>query len=386
MPGSELIGKQEFEALKKIFDSKNICFYRYAAQDSRVAEFEKKFADYMGVNYAHAVSSGTAAIHSALASVGIGPGDEVITTAFTFIAPLEAIAALGAIPIPVDIDETYHLDPREVEKAITDKTKAVVSIPMWAAPKMDQLEEICEKNNLILIEDAAQALGGKYNGKKLGTFGKVGSFSFDWGKTISTGEGGMIITNDKETYDRAAEFSDHGHMHVPNIPRGRDPRRTPGLNYRMSELSAAIGLAQLEKIDSILKSAKMIKSKLKNKLEMIEGLKFREFTDESGAVGHMLIFKLKDINKAKYFDEYLSKNGLSASILPEAFDWHFAGAWSHLLSKYEQFSNVDLNKIFARSAKILKSSIGLSISLRMDNEKIERIVEVIKDATTSYPD
>ena len=116
---------------------------------------------------------------------------------------------------------------------------------------MDILTELCRKYNLILIEDAAQSLGASYKGKKLGTFGQLGTFSFDFGKTIHTGEGGMIITNDKKSYDKAAEFSDHGHMHVDNIPRGKDPRRSPGLNYRMSELTAAVGIAQLNKIDYI---------------------------------------------------------------------------------------------------------------------------------------
>ena len=168
MAGGELFGRDELESIKKLFDSKNVILYRYAAKNSMVQEFERKFADYMNVKYAHAVSSGTAAIHSALAGVGVGPGDEVITTAFTFIAPLETIAALGAIPVPIDIDETYHLDPIELEKSITEKTKAVVCVPMWSAPKMDEIIKVCDKYALTLVEDAAQTLGGRYKGKLLG--------------------------------------------------------------------------------------------------------------------------------------------------------------------------------------------------------------------------
>ena len=384
MPGFEIIGNEEFLQIKELFDSQNVCLYRYAKKDSKVSELEEQFATYMGVKYAHAVSSGTAAIHCALSSIGVEPGDEVITTSFTFIAPIEAIASLGAIPVPVDIDETYHLDPKEVEKAITDKTKAVVSIPMWAAPKMNELTNICNMNNLILVEDSAQCLGGKYNGKKLGTFGKVGSFSFDWGKTITTSEGGMVITNDKEIYDKAAEFSDHGHMHLNEFPRGKDPRRKPGLNYRMSELSGAMGVAQLKKIDFILDKAIQIKSKLKNKLKNVPNIKFREFTDEEGAIGHMLIFKLDSEEIAKYVDEFLSKNGLSTSILPEAFDWHFAGSWNHLLPQYSYFNDIDLNKKFKKSANLLKSSIGIFISLNLDDKKIDKFVSVIKEALVTY--
>ena len=231
MAGAELIGKEELEQIHRLFEQSNVNLYRYGQNNFLAKELEKKFASYMGVKYAHLLSSGTAAIHSALAACGITKGDEVITTAYTFVAPIEAIAALGAIPIPVNIDSTYHLDPLEIEKNITKQTKAIVSIPMWAAPQMDSIKKIAENNNLILIEDAAQALGAEFKGKKIGTFGDMGSFSFDAGKTLHTGEGGIVITDNKELYDKAAEFSDHGHMHLPNLPRGLDPRRIKGYSF-----------------------------------------------------------------------------------------------------------------------------------------------------------
>jgi len=135
MAGAELIGKEELSEIMELFSHEKVNLYRYGGGNYKTREFEKKFAEWMGVSYAHAVSSGTAAIHCALAGAGVGPGDEVITTAWTFIAPIEAISALGAVPVPVEIDETYHLDPLAVERAITEKTKAVVVVPMWAAPK-----------------------------------------------------------------------------------------------------------------------------------------------------------------------------------------------------------------------------------------------------------
>jgi len=147
MPGSELIGKEEIIEIKELFNKEKTTLYRYGPNNYKTRQFEEMFANYMGVKYAHAVSSGTAAIHSALASVGISPGDEVITTAWTFIAPIETIMALGAIPILANIDETYHLDPIEVKSLITNKTKAIVSVPMWSAPKMDELMKICEDND-----------------------------------------------------------------------------------------------------------------------------------------------------------------------------------------------------------------------------------------------
>ena len=200
MTGAELIGQEELKEIQELFDREKVILYRYGPKNYKTLMFEKAFAEYMGVKYAHAVSSGTAAIHSALAAIGVREGDEIITTAWTFVAPIEAIVSLGAVPILANIDETFHLAPTEVEKLITKKTKAVVSVPMWAAPKMDELVKICEDHNIILIEDAAQSLGASYNGRKLGTIGKLGTFSFDFGKTLHTGEGGMIVTDDKNFY------------------------------------------------------------------------------------------------------------------------------------------------------------------------------------------
>ncbi|NTV26916.1 MAG: DegT/DnrJ/EryC1/StrS family aminotransferase [Chlorobiaceae bacterium] len=378
MAGAELIGREELAEIQELFSREKTVLYRYAPGNYKAREFEEKFADYMGVKYAHAVSSGTAAIHCALAGAGVGPGDEVITTAWTFIAPVEATAALGAVPVPVEIDETYHLDPKEVEKAITPKTKAVVAIPMWAPPKMDEIKEICDRHNLILIEDAAQALGATYKGQKLGTIGKVGSFSFDAGKTLHVGEGGIVVTDDKDIYDRVAEFSDHGHMHVPGLPRGKDPRRAKGLNYRLSEVTAAIGIAQLGKIDYILSKAKENKYKIKDRISHLDNLLMRPFTDEAGAQGDTLIFKLRDRQTALQFEAHLMENGFGTKILPEAIDWHYASVWGHLLKAYDRYRDANLEELWPKTGELLQSSICLNIPVLMDDATIDRLVAAIE--------
>ena len=378
MAGAELIGKKELEEIQELFSNDKTNLYRYGPNNYKTRQFEEMFASYMGVKYAHAVSSGTAAIHSALASVGVSSGDEVITTAWTFVAPIETIVALGAIPVLANIDEAYHLDPIEVKKLITSKTKAVISVPMWAAPKMDELTKICKDNNIVLVEDAAQSLGASYKGKKLGTFGKVGSFSFDFGKTLHTGEGGMIITNDKDCYDRVAEFSDHGHMHIDGIPRGKDPKRKPGLNYRMSELTASIGIAQIRKIDYILSKAKENKYKIKNAISNIPNIKFRQFTDEEGAQGDTLIFSLDSADKALKFEKTLLDNGFDTKILPEAIDWHYGGVWQHILNRFSQYDNINLEKKYKRTGDLLRKSICLNIPVLMKNEQINRLIKTIK--------
>ncbi|NTU96825.1 MAG: DegT/DnrJ/EryC1/StrS family aminotransferase [Chlorobiaceae bacterium] len=377
MAGAELIGREELAEIQELFSREKVNLYRYGGGNYKTREFEEKFASWMGVKYAHAVSSGTAAIHCALAGAGIGPGDEVITTAWTFIAPVEAVSALGAVPVPVEIDETYHLDPSEIEKAVTSATKAVVAIPMWASPRMDEIAEICRKNGLILIEDAAQALGASYKGRKLGTIGSVGSFSFDAGKTLHTGEGGMIVTNDKDIYDRAAEFSDHGHMHLPGLPRGKDPRRAKGLNLRISEVTSAIGIAQLSKIDMILSKSKENKRKIKDGIGHLGNIVMRPFSDEAGSQGDTLIFRLRDRETALRFEAHLMEHGFGTKILPEALDWHYAGVWGHLLGEIDRYRNVDLESLWPKTGAMLRSSICLNIPVLIDERTIENLISAI---------
>ncbi|RDD30421.1 aminotransferase DegT [Prosthecochloris sp. ZM] len=378
MPGAELIGREELMEIQDLFGKERVNLYRYGPGNYKTREFEAMFAEVMGVKYAHAVSSGTAAIHCALAGAGIGPGDEVIITAWTFIAPVEAISALGAIPVPVEIDETFHLDPLAVERALSSKTKAVVAIPMWAPPQMDELSALCDRHGLVLIEDAAQALGASYRGRKLGTIGQVGSFSFDAGKTLHTGEGGMVITDDRDIYDRVAEFSDHGHMHLARLARGKDPRRAKGLNYRMSELTAAVGIAQLRKMECILERSKANKRRIKEGLADLAGLTFRSFTDEDGAQGDTLIFSLEKRELALRFEQELLARGFGTKILPEALDWHFAGVWGHLLQQYDRYRDCDLESLWPETGMKLRRSICLNIPVLMDDAAIDELVSAVR--------
>ena len=380
MAGAELIGKEELDEILELFSGDSVTLYRYGANNYKTRELEKKFAEYMGVKYAHAVSSGTAAIHCALAAAGVGSGDEVITTAWTFIAPIEAICALGATPVPVNLDSSFHLDPKLLESKITSNTKALVLVPMWASPDMEALVDICEKNSIMLIEDAAQSLGAEFRGKKLGTFGQLGSFSFDAGKTLHVGEGGMVVTDDKELYEKVAEFSDHGHMHIEGLPRGKDPRRMPGLNYRMSELTAAVGLAQLKKIDFILSETKKHKYTLKGMLKDLPGLEMRSFHDEDGAQGDTLIFSLESNALAIKLEQALMSAGFGTKILPEAIDWHFAGVWNHV---FTDKSIEELENEFKVSGDLLRRSICLNIPVLLTNAAIGKMAKVIADFSSS---
>ncbi|MGB9618036.1 MAG: DegT/DnrJ/EryC1/StrS family aminotransferase, partial [Desulfomonilaceae bacterium] len=223
MPGHEWIDEHETNQVLEVM--KTGILFRYEFKNERrgvykVKEFEDTFAAFNGAKYAHAVTSGTAALKVALAALGIGPGDEVITQGFTFIATYEAIIEAGAVPIPAEIDSTLNMDPSDFEKKITSRTKAVIPVHMLGAPaRIEEIVTIAKTRGLKVIEDTAQALGAEVNGKKVGTIGDMGTFSFDFYKTITTGEGGMVVTNDKGLYIRASEYADHGHDHNPAVGR-----------------------------------------------------------------------------------------------------------------------------------------------------------------------
>ena len=233
-----IIGEEEIENVVEVLKSGMI------AQGPKVAEFEEKFAEWVGAEYGIAVNSGTAALHTALLACGIGEGDEVITTPFTFIASGNSIVYTGAEPVFADIDlKTYTLNPDAIEDLITENTKAILPVQLYGqSSNMDKINEIAEKYGLIVIEDAAQAHGATCNGKKVGSMGDMACFSFYPTKNMTTSEGGIITTDDEDLAEQARIFRAHG-------ASVRYHHNAIGYNFRMTDISAAIGLAQLDKID-----------------------------------------------------------------------------------------------------------------------------------------
>lgn len=261
MPGFELFGDKERKEVQDVMDSGVLMRYGFDAMRNghwKTKELETGLAEKMQSKHAHAVSSGTAALTVALASAGVGAGEEVIMPTFTFVASFESILALGAVPILVDIDDTLTLKPEAVEKAITSKTKVVMPVHMCGSmANLDALKAICAKHGLLLLEDACQAIGGTYNGKPLGSIGDLGCFSFDYVKTITCGEGGAVITNNEGYYENAHKYSDHGHDHIGNN-RGAEDHPILGYNFRISEMNAAVGVAQLARLDEFIAIQKEI--------------------------------------------------------------------------------------------------------------------------------
>ena len=384
MPGFELIGKEEKEAVDEIFDKGGV-LYRYGLDEKRqyiyrVDDFEKEIAKKVGAKYCHCVCNGTAALKIALFALGVKPGDEVITQSFTFIATVEAILELGAKPVSTEIDKSLNMDPVDLEKKITDKTKVIIPVHMaGVSAKMDEIMEMAKKHNIAVLEDSAQALGGTYNGKSLGTIGEGGIYSLDIGKVITTGEGGVLVTDNEEIYLRAREYSDHGHEQNPNVPRGEDTRSYWGFNYKMTELQGAVGLAQLKKLDYILEKQRRHKKQIKEGIKDIKNIGFREIPDPEGDAGDTLIFFVETKEKANKFTKLLSDEGLGTKNLPDAINWQFAGTWDHIFSQYDEYNGKDLNNVWEKSNNLLRRSIAIPIFVNMEESQINKIINAINE-------
>lgn len=382
MPGFELVGKEEREAVNEIFDDGGILFAhgfdKMRNGRYRVREFEKAFADYLGVKYAQAVSSGTAAVKVALRASGVGPGDEIITQAFTFIATVEAIVDLGAIPVIVNIDETLNMDHVEIEKVITSKTKAIMPVHMLGvAAEMDKIYAIAKKHNLKVIDDNCESLGAEWDGKKLGIESDACAWSFDAGKVIITGEGGMVTTNDENTYMLAREYHDHGHEYNQSLPRGRDTHRIFGFNYRMSELQAAVGLAQLKKLDYIVNTNRAHYKVYEDALKDIKVINFRRIPVKSVPLCDCLIFSFPEIKQTQEFIKLIGERGIWTKNVPDAIEWHFARYWDHIFTKFG-ISKEELWKMTQPSADLLDRSVAIPIMVRIDTNKMNKNVDVIR--------
>ena len=383
MPGYELIGDEEKKAVDEVFEKSGVLFrHGFDKQRSgiyKVDEFEKEFIKKFNVKHARAVSSGTAALLAALKALKIKRGDEVITQSFTFVATVEAIIEAGAIPVIAEINETLNMDPADLEKKITEKTKAIIPVHMLGVPcQLDEINKIAKEKNIPVLEDTAQAIGGEYKGKKLGTIGDVGIFSFDFGKTITTGEGGMIITNNGEIYNLAKEYSDHGHQENPNLPRYEDSRRIGGFNFSMTELQGAVGVAQFKKLDYILSCQRENKNKIKEGIKDIKEIKFRELPDEKGDCGDALVFFVENKEKAKEIGKKLQECGIGVKNIPSAMTWHFSGTWEHMLPQFDMYKGKNLMDIWKKSYDIVSRAVAVPIMVKMDDQKIKETIEKLR--------
>jgi len=393
MPGFEIFGDQERKEVQDVLDTGIL--FRYGFDQARKGHwkaktFETELAERMGVKHCHLCSSGTAALSIALAACGVGAGDEVIIPPFTFVATMEAVLNAGAIPVFAEIDETLCLDPEAVDPVITPRTKAVLPVHMCGSmARIDEIKDLCDQKGLILIEDACQSLGATFKGKALGSFGQMGCFSFDPVKTITCGEGGAIITDDRELYMTADAYADHGHDHMGN-DRGLEGHAILGTNLRISELNAAVGLAQLRKLDFILEKQRSHKKAIKDALSGISEFSFREVPDRSGDSATFLSFFLPDESRAREVAEGLGQAGVDGCFYWYDNNWHYIRQWDHiktlrsaaklpvkLLEYCPDYDRLELPKSDAIMSRTLSMLIKLSWTEEEISQRIEKIVGVL---------
>ena len=392
MPGFEFFDEAEKKQIDEVMSTGILMRYGFDAQRKgnwKAKELEKKITETFGCSYAQLTSSGTAALTTAMAALGIGYGDEIIMPTFTFVASFEAVLSVGAIPVLVDVDESLTLDPAAVRAAITPKTKCVMPVHMCGSmADLDALAVICRENELILLEDACQSIGATYKGKYVGTIGDAGTFSFDFVKTITCGEGGAVLTKNKDVYIKCDGYTDHGHDHA-GADRGADLHPFVGYNYRISELHAAIGVAQIGKLDKFLAIQKRNHAIVKSVISTIPEITFRKIHDESGDSCTFLSWFVPDGGiGASIVAELKAQNILAGNFYWFDNNWHYIRKWDHL--KNNGFLNAQSGALlqqlakydqpFAASDAVMSRCISTAISLTWTEEQAREKGEALKAA------
>jgi 8-amino-3,8-dideoxy-alpha-D-manno-octulosonate transaminase len=312
--GAALLGAEEADALAAVIAERSLFRYKGGLASGTVAEFERAACDLLGCRYAVAVANGTAALRCALAALGVGCGDEVIVPAFTFVATVNAVAAAGAVPVFVEIDETLGLDPEDLEVQITDRTRAIIAVHLEnVACDLDAVLAIAERRGVAVIEDTAQSFGATYHGRALGTFGALGTFSLQQEKNITAGEGGLVATDDETHYLRAARFQDQGGQFVTSYASARGDELTEpftGENLRMGELAGAVAGVQLARLPGILTSLRANKARIVGAVGEISGLTRRRRPDPDGDGSSSVTWFLPESTIAKRFAAALRAEGI----------------------------------------------------------------------------
>lgn len=314
--GAAVIGAEEEALVLEVLRRKEPFRY-YGADPKRtppmVAQLEKEFREYVGTDYALGVSSGTGALEVALAAMGIGPGDEVILTAWSWIACYTAIVRVGARPVLAEIDASLNLDPAELGRLATPRTKAVLIVHyQGVAADMDRIVLEAHRRGIFVLEDCAQSLGTRYRGRQIGTWGDIATFSFQYNKVATSGEGGMVTTRDQRLYERAVRLSDLGNYRPYHaaIVASREPAFVGG-QYRLSELQGAVALAQLRKVEGMWQHCHALHERITSRLGGLKGLKLREMPDPAGVFGFELYLFLDNPAHVAPFREKLDARNVN---------------------------------------------------------------------------
>ena len=359
-PGSYWIGKEERDEVLEVLESGHLSRYG-DLEDPRflhkVYSLEEEFADYCGVKHALVTSSGTGSLLISMLAMGLERGDEVIVPAYTFVATYTAAIFAGITPVLAEVDESLTLDPEDVERRITPKTKAIMPVHMLGNPSnMDAMQGIANQHGLMVLEDGCQAAGASYHGRKVGSIGKMGAFSLNVFKTITAGDGGIVVTDDEELYERAFGLHDQGHKPLrAGLEVGH--RNLLGLNFRVNELVGAVARAQLRKIDQITSTLRTKKKRLKEGISGIEGTRFRKLHDAEGECGTLCVV---------IFDSAEQAAGVSRALRTTTLDhsgWHVYANMEHVNHYLREIGQPHGKGAYPRTDDILSRSINLSVGV-----------------------
>jgi 8-amino-3,8-dideoxy-alpha-D-manno-octulosonate transaminase len=361
-PGAFLVGEEERREVEEVLASGYLS--RYGSLENpnfkrKVATLEEQFAKIVGVKHCLALNGGTSAIMASLAALKIKPGAEIIMPGYTYIATMSAVIAVGGKPILAEVDESLTLDPDDVEKKITSKTQGIIPVHMLGNPcDMDRIMRIAREHQLFVLEDGCQALGARYKGRSVGSFGDMGAFSLNINKTITAGDGGLATTNSQSLYERAFGFHDQGH--IPSLLGVEFGTRTVmGINLKLNELTGAFAIGQLKKLDKILQTLKTKKTLFKNALLAgdIQNMEFRKINDPDEC--HTILTVL-------FADAATAQRVAKALDTITVFDsgWHVYNNMEHLLAYADLEGNTPYHKhMLPQTDDILKRAVNLSVGV-----------------------
>ncbi len=380
------MGQEEKDAVARVIDSKEL--FKVNGGPLRETEnCEKEIREMFNVKRAVLMTSGTASLTSALIGMGIGPGDEVIIPAYTYIATALAVVSVGAMPVVAEIDETLMLDPDDIENKITERTKAVIPVHMMGYPcDMDRIMAVAKKHNLLVLEDACQGNGGKYKGKRLGSIGDAGALSFNYFKIISAGEGGALLTDNQDIFEKALIYHDSGAIaYFGDQMNGFSTEPFCGTEYRIGEITSAIMREQFKKLDGIVRDLRKNKALLIE--EIGEAAEYIPSNDYDGDSGIALTIKFESEEECKTFAEKVN------AMIPGYCGRHVYNDWKPILEKKGAFHplmnpfNMEVNKnakysedMCEKSLKILKKCAHISIDPDWTEAEIKETADKIKRA------
>jgi dTDP-4-amino-4,6-dideoxygalactose transaminase len=317
-PGVHYYSTEEEEAVLRVIQSKSPFRYYGAAFLEEANHLEDEFRERLGRQYAQVVSSGTNGLAAAMAALGIGPGQEVLVPGFLWVSTVSPIVRAGAIPVLVEIDDSFTMCPRDAEEKITERTTLIVPVHMCGVPtNMPAIMEIARRHGLRVLEDCAQSNGASLHGKQTGSFADIAMFSFQMNKAITAGEGGILVTDDEELALRCNAAHDVGVPWVDNMPDDQHRIHLWGMGSRMSELAAAVIRAQLSKLDRIIEHMRVSKHRIKECLSDLKGITWRRVDDPKGDGGAFLIARFESEENAISFSRYARKLMLPCTYLPE---------------------------------------------------------------------